>query len=311
MSGLMRRLTRGRAATDDEIAPPASGASDPVGAGASHAHDEGGSPEAATIVAEPDATGERPAGEAGGTPAGEAGGTAAGATTEAGGAAARERDVPAGLDAGELAAVTAGSARRGRLRRRLHYLRHARELLLRDLGGFYYEAHRSEGGPDAHRRLLDVKARRLATLDLEVRELEERLSEPHAQAVVREPGIGGTCRECGELHGSEARFCPRCGTPLTRRGARRHEPGAAEPAYEEQGRPTTASLWGRRHTPETPPPPQATQAADESAKGEPESAAATRGDDEAGRTGDESGTSAGDEAAAPVAAPQGTEEGRP
>jgi hypothetical protein len=39
--------------------------------------------------------------------------------------------------------------------------------------------------------------------------------------VLREPGIGGSCPLCGELHGSDARFCWACGTPVA--------PGAARP----------------------------------------------------------------------------------
>jgi hypothetical protein len=39
--------------------------------------------------------------------------------------------------------------------------------------------------------------------------------------VVREPGIGGTCAVCGELFGSDARFCWACGTPVA--------PGAIRP----------------------------------------------------------------------------------
>jgi hypothetical protein len=255
MSGLMRRLTRGRAATDDEATRQERGTSGAVGDAATTAQPGGGAPvpadEQATIVT------RRAEGATSVEPA---------APTETAAAAEpgeRVHDLPAGLDPDELNAVPVGSARRSRLRRRLQYLRHARELLLRDLGGFYYEAHRSEAGADAHRRLLDVKARRLATLDAEVRELEERLSEAHPQAVLREPGIGGTCAECGELHGSDARFCPRCGTPLTRRGGRRREAtGAADEPYEEKGRPTTASLWGRPRTSEPAPPrDEATQAA--------------------------------------------------
>jgi hypothetical protein len=45
-------------------------------------------------------------------------------------------DLPAGLDPDELAATPSTSARRGKLRRRAAFLRAARELLLRDLGGF-------------------------------------------------------------------------------------------------------------------------------------------------------------------------------
>jgi hypothetical protein len=245
----MRRLTRGRAATDDESTPPASGGSDPVGDAATSettappatGEDARADSEAATIVVPP------------GTDAAEADSV--------------DRDLPAGVDAAELAAAPAGSAHRGRLRRRLRYLRHARELLLRDLGGFYYEAHRAEGGAAAHGRLLEVKARRLAVLDAEVRELEERLAEEHPQAVLREPGIGGTCPHCGELHGSDARFCPRCGAPLGRRPAWPSDrpTGASSvptptPAIAEQGRPTTASLWGRRRSPAAAEPaPEATQ----------------------------------------------------
>src|SRR4051812_23449284 len=43
-------------------------------------------------------------------------------------------DLPAGLDPDELAAAPTTSARRGRLRRRVAFLRAAREVLLRDLG---------------------------------------------------------------------------------------------------------------------------------------------------------------------------------
>ena len=126
------------------------------------------------------------------------------------------RDLPAGVDPGQLELAPVPSARRGKLRRRLRYLRRVRELLLRDLGGFVYEVHRTAGGTpqESHRRLAASKAERIATLDVEVRGLESRLSEPHAEPLLREPGIGGTCPECGELHASDARFCARCGTPL-------------------------------------------------------------------------------------------------
>jgi len=47
--------------------------------------------------------------------------------------------------------------------------------------------------------------------------------------VLREPGIGGTCPRCGELHASEARFCSRCGLDLTARGAAETAPPAEDP----------------------------------------------------------------------------------
>jgi hypothetical protein len=278
MSGLMRRFSRGRAATDDEATPPATGTSEAAGDAASQTRPAGGepAPENGTVDPAPapgtDAAEVEPATVV--EPATAAEPAAAGATVPE--AEVPGRDLPAGVDLDELQAVPVGSAGRGKLRRRARYLRHVRELLLRDLGGFYAEAHRSEQGPDAHRRLLDAKARRLVTLDAEVRELEERLAEPHAETVLREPGIGGACPECGELFGSGARFCSRCAAPLTGRAAREraagraHATGAGSPASAgdtgsgttnagtigpatgaaaEEERMTTASLWGRRRAP--------------------------------------------------------------
>lgn len=126
-------------------------------------------------------------------------------------------DVPAGLDADELAAMPATSARRGRLRRRAAFLRAARELLLRDLGGFVYELHRTahDVEHEAHRRLRETKLARLSRVDAELHELEQRLDDVRRQVLVREPGVGGQCPRCGELFGSDARYCAHCGLPLT------------------------------------------------------------------------------------------------
>jgi hypothetical protein len=247
MSGLMRRLTRGRAATDDEATPQAS--AEPVDARSDAQSGDSGVP-AATAGGEPAAGGNAAATAVSGekaapAPTGDEQKTAVVEDPRAAGL-----DLPAGVDPEELASVPA-SHRRGRLRRRLRYLRAVREVLLRDLGGFYFEAQRSEQGVDAHRRLLEAKANRLATLDAELRELESRLGEARATTVLREPGLGGTCPHCGELHGSDARFCSRCGHPLSRRAART---GAATPASSsparEQEKATTASLWGRPKRPD-------------------------------------------------------------
>jgi len=189
MSGLLRRLTRRRGATADETRPQTPAASEPVDAPASAPGEPGGE--------RPVPDSEQP--------------TAA-------------HDLPAGVDPAALAARPGEGARRGSVRRRVRYLRAVRELLLRDLGGFSYELHRTAGGTagDAHRPLLEAKAARLAALDGEVRELEAGLGEPHPDAtVLRRPGIGGTCPECGELHGSEAAFCWHCGMPVTERAVRR------------------------------------------------------------------------------------------
>jgi hypothetical protein len=284
MSGLMRRLTRGRAATDDEATPQASAASEPVSAtpdaqqGGSGLPANGTAPSAAeeprTAVLG-DAT--KPGGDA------KTGETKVDATAVDAPAAS---DLPAGVDPGRLAAVPS-SARRGRLRRRLRYLRAVREILLRDIGGFYYEAQRAEDGVEPHRALLDAKAARLARLDDEVRDLESRLDEPRATTILREPGLGGTCPACGELHASDARYCSRCGTALSVRAARSRTTAAgpsgplpAVSASSDDGKATTASLWGRpkRLDPATQAAPdEATQAA---APEESEKPAATKASDE-------------------------------
>jgi hypothetical protein len=281
-------MTRGRAATDDEATPLASAASEPVGApndapqGASGLPANGAGDDAKTAVLGP-VGGETPVGPVGGDAA------AAGETAVA---ADPGRDLPAGVDATELSTVST-SARRGQVRRRLRYLRAVREILLRDLGGFYLEAQRSEQGADAHRRLLDAKAARLTTLETELRELEVRLEEPHATTVLREPGIGGTCPHCGELHSSEARFCARCGQPLQARAARRTATTPSTPAHED-AKATTASLWGRPKRPDPAPPTAGAIAAPAPAPPAPDEAAA--GDAAAGDA------AAGDAAAGDAAA---------
>lgn len=116
---------------------------------------------------------------------------------------------PAELDA--LVGEAPATRRRGRLRRRLRHLRRVREVLLRDLGGLTFEMHRS--GEAGASPALDGKLARLALVDAEIRDLEQRLDD-HRAMVVREPGIGGTCAECGELFGSEARYCWACGNPV-------------------------------------------------------------------------------------------------
>src|SRR4051794_3170251 len=116
------------------------------------------------------------------------------------------------------------TGRRGKLRRRARFLRRARELALRDLGGLVYEARRREQDGGA---LVEDKVRRLAALDDELHVLEAELGAPRAETVIREPGIGGTCPRCGELHASEARFCSRCGLDLVTPGGDRASHTAA------------------------------------------------------------------------------------
>ena len=129
--------------------------------------------------------------------------------------------LPAGTDLDALVGERPTTQRRGRMRRRLRHLRRVREVLLRDLGGLVFEIHRSgQAGAEAQSRLVGAKLARLDTVNQELHELEGILGDRQGM-VLREPGIGGTCPLCGELHGSDARFCWACGTPVA--------PGAARP----------------------------------------------------------------------------------
>jgi uncharacterized OB-fold protein len=144
-----------------------------------------------------------PVPEAAGAPALEQPEPAAATTADPG-----QRE-PAELDA--LVGEAPSSRRRGKLRRRLRHLRRVREVLLRDLGGLTFELHRTGSGEGGS--VLEGKLARLSSVDREIRDLEDRLSD-HRAMIVREPGIGGTCADCGELFGSEARFCWACGNPV-------------------------------------------------------------------------------------------------
>jgi uncharacterized Zn finger protein (UPF0148 family) len=118
--------------------------------------------------------------------------------------------LPAGVAAADLERRST-TGRRSKLRRRARFLRRARELALRDLGGLVYEARRREQDPG---KLAEEKVQRLANLDAELRDLEAVLGTPRGETVLREPGVGGTCPRCGELHASDATFCAHCGVNL-------------------------------------------------------------------------------------------------
>jgi hypothetical protein len=241
MSGLLRRLTRRRPATADETRSPTPESSEPAGAPAETPAEAGGDRpvpgEEATQVL-PATTAQPAVAEPAAQP------TAPEPVPQP----APVRDLPAGIDPGELAIAPAASASRGKLRRRLRYLRRVRELLLRDLGGFVFELHRSPGGSaqEGPRRLVESKANRIAALDTEVRGLEARLGQPHEGAVLWEPGIGGLCPECGELHASDAHYCSRCGAPLDAKARAKRDAAAAQPTTGAQpaAEPAPASvLW--------------------------------------------------------------------
>jgi hypothetical protein len=134
--------------------------------------------------------------------------------------------LPAGVTPEDLERRS-GAGRRGKARRRVRFLRRARELALRDLGGFVYEAQRRD---QDGAKLVKEKVQHLGVIDAELQALEAELGTPRAETVLREPGVGGTCSRCGELHASDARFCSRCGLDLAAVAA--EEPAASEAAAE-------------------------------------------------------------------------------
>lgn len=115
---------------------------------------------------------------------------------------------PATVPAGEEPPSGRASFRaRGRLRRRLRYLRRVRELGFRDLGGLVFDQHRFAS---VNEELVRGKLAALASIDTELRALEHALDDRRPITELREPGIS-VCPRCGGLHGSEARYCPSCG----------------------------------------------------------------------------------------------------
>jgi ribosomal protein L32 len=154
-------------------------------------------------------------------------------TTEAPTQAASEADGPAGTtpattQSGSVPPPTEGDApeaepagqepptgkpsfrHRGRMRRRLRYLRRVRELGFRDLGGLVFDQHKfSQPNTD----LVGAKLGALGAVDAELRALEHALDDRRSVTELREPGIS-VCPRCGALHGSDAHFCPSCGAPF-------------------------------------------------------------------------------------------------
>lgn len=105
-----------------------------------------------------------------------------------------------------------GFGSRGRLRRRARFLRKARELAYRDLGGLVFSLHRFGQRND---ELVLAKLSTLSRIDAELRALEANLSERQPVTVLREAGITA-CPRCAAIHSGEDRFCPSCGLPLSR-----------------------------------------------------------------------------------------------
>jgi hypothetical protein len=105
-----------------------------------------------------------------------------------------------------------GFGSRGRARRRLRFLRKARELAYRDLGGLVYNLHRFGRRND---ELVLAKLSTLSQIDSQLRALETALAEREPVTVLREAGITA-CPRCAAIHASEDRFCPNCGLSMAR-----------------------------------------------------------------------------------------------
>ena len=139
-----------------------------------------------------------------------------------------EQPLPAGLAPEDVAPSRPSFRDRGRLRRRLRYLRRVRELGFRDLGGLAFDLHRFG------RRNDDLVLGKLAALDAvdrELRAIERVLDERRDIFELREPGVAA-CPRCGALHGSDARFCPQCGIAFSGPLAMVEVGGVAQPAPE-------------------------------------------------------------------------------
>jgi hypothetical protein len=105
-----------------------------------------------------------------------------------------------------------GFRSRGQARRRARFLRRARELAYRDLGGLVYNLHRFGQRNDP---LVLAKLGTLSLIDSELRTIEATLAERRPITVLREAGITA-CPRCAAIHGSEDRYCPNCGLPMSR-----------------------------------------------------------------------------------------------
>src|SRR5437763_15569832 len=117
----------------------------------------------------------------------------------------------AGVDPAAATPLEPSFRDRGRLRRRLRYLRRVRELGFRDLGGLVFDQHRFNRPKE---ELVRAKLAALQAVDGELRALEALLADPRPIHELHEPGIAA-CVPCGALHGSDARFCPSCRVPVT------------------------------------------------------------------------------------------------
>ncbi|MGN6372527.1 MAG: hypothetical protein ACTHM1_06005 [Solirubrobacteraceae bacterium] len=139
--------------------------------------------------------------------------------------------------------TTPGFGERGRMRRRARFLRKARELAYRDLGGLVFDLHRFAQRND---EVLSAKLATLTQMDAELRGLEKALAQRQSVTVLREVGIAA-CPRCAAIHGRDDRFCPGCGLPFD---ANAERPLATAPAAPLATPP--ASPPATAHPPEPP-----------------------------------------------------------
>jgi hypothetical protein len=150
-----------------------------------------------------------------------------------------DEDAPSGQAAAQSAPP--GFGERGRMRRRMRFLRKARELAYRDLGVLVFDLHRFGRRNDT---LVLAKLETIGRIDTELRALEGTLAERRPVTILREAGVAA-CPRCAAIHGSDDRFCPNCGLAMDLRAER---PMAG---------PQTVAQATPAQTQTTPPPPAA------------------------------------------------------
>jgi hypothetical protein len=242
---LRNRILRRSAAEDQEVSGDADVAPDTPGNDETPATAPTGADAAATPAEAVNADGPS------GTAIEESPGAAAsiGAPAPAGGPEGEPADAAAGQ--GETTAILPpspgahdttrrpGFRERGRMRRRLRYLREVRELGFRDLGGLVFDQHRFRRPNEA---LVEGKVAAIDQIDRETRALGAALGERRDYSELFVAGVSA-CQRCGTLHGSEARFCPHCGLAFSGPRFLAGVGATDEPAGGEGTQPGQAALF--------------------------------------------------------------------